>query len=68
MMDIYNICWTIEVFFKEAKQLLRLGSSQSTTFDVQVAQTIIVMIQYLLISLKFRQETYETIVKTLLVL
>ena len=61
MMDIYNLRWTIEVFFKETKQLLGLGSSQSTNFDVQIAQTTIVMIQYLLISLKFRQEAYETI-------
>jgi len=61
MMGIYNIRWTIEVFFKEAKQLLGLGESQSTNFDVQIAQTTITMIQYLLISLKFRQEAYETI-------
>lgn len=61
MIEIYNIRWTIEVFFKEAKQLLGLGESQSTNFDVQVAQTTITMIQYLLISLKYRMEAYETI-------
>lgn len=61
MIEIYNIRWTIEVFFKEAKQLLGLGKSQSTNFDVQVAQTTITMIQYLLISLKYRTEAYETI-------
>ena len=61
MIEIYNIRWSIEVFFKEAKQLLGLGKSQSTNFDVQVAQTTITMIQYLLISLKYRVETYETI-------
>lgn len=60
-MDIYSIRWTIEVFFKEAKQLLGLGKCQSTNFDVQVAQTTIIMIQYLLISLKYRMEAYETI-------
>jgi len=61
MIEIYNIRWTIEVFFKETKQLLGLGKSQSTNFDVQVAQTTITMIQYLLVSLKHRMEAYETI-------
>jgi hypothetical protein len=60
-MEIYGIRWSIEVFFKESKQLLGLGTCQSTNFDVQVAQTSITMIQYLLISLKFRLEAYETI-------
>ncbi len=61
MIAIYNIRWTIEVFFKETKQLLGLGKCQSTNFDVQIAQTTITMIQYLLISLKYRAEAYETI-------
>ncbi|MCF6357234.1 MAG: transposase [Draconibacterium sp.] len=61
MIEIYNVRWTIEVFFKEAKQLLGLGKNQSTNFDVQVAQTTITMIQYLLVSLKYRMEAYETI-------
>jgi len=61
MIKIYNIRWSIEVFFKEAKQLLGLGKSQSTNFDVQVSQMTIIMIQYLLISLKYRIEAYDTI-------
>ena len=61
MIEIYHIRWSIEVFFKEAKQLLGLGKNQSTNFDVQIAQTTITMIQYLLISLKFREQAYETI-------
>jgi len=61
MIQVYNIRWSIEVFFKEAKQLLDLGKSQSTNFDVQVAQVTITMIQYLMISLKYRMEAYETI-------
>ena len=43
------------------KQLLELGKSQSTNFDVQIAHTTIVMIQYLLISLKYKMETCGTI-------
>ena len=60
-MEIYSTRWTIEVFFKEAKQLLGLGKCQSTNFDVQVAQTTITMLRYLLISLKHRMEAYQTI-------
>lgn len=61
MIKIYNIRWTIEVFFKETKQLLGIGKSQSTNFDVLIAQTTITMIQYLLMSIKYRVEAYETI-------
>lgn len=61
MISIYNIRWSIVIFFKEAKQLLGLGKSQSVNFDIQVAQTTITMIQYLLLSLKYRIEAYETI-------
>ena len=61
MINIYSIRWSIEVFFKETKQLLGLGRNQSTNFDVQIAQTTITMIQYLMMSLKFRMEAYETI-------
>ena len=60
-MEIYSTRWTIEVFFKEAKQLLGLGKCQSTNFDVQVAQTTITMLRYLLISLRHRMEAYQTI-------
>lgn len=60
-MEIYSARWTIEVFFKEAKQLLGLGRCQSTNFDVQVAQTTITMVRYLLISLGHRMEAYQTI-------
>lgn len=60
-MDIYSTRWTIEVFFKETKQLLGLGKCQSTNFDVQIAQTTITMMRYLLISLKHRMEAYQTI-------
>lgn len=61
VMEIYSTRWTIEVFFKEAKQLLGLGKCQSTNFDVQVAHTTITMVRYLLISLRHRMEAYQTI-------
>lgn len=60
-IEVYGIRWSIEVFFKEAKQLFRLGKSQSTNFDVQIAQITITMVQYLLTSIRYRIEAYETI-------
>ena len=60
-IEVYSIRWSIEVFFKEAKQLFRLGKCQSTNFDVQIAQITITMIQYLLTSIRYRMEAYETI-------
>lgn len=60
-IEVYSIRWSIEVFFKEAKQLFKLGKSQSTNFDVQIAQITITMVQYLLTSIRYRIEAYETI-------
>jgi len=60
MIEIYQIRWTVEVFFKEAKQLLGLGKCQSNDFDAQIADTTITMIQHILLSLKYRFEHYET--------
>ena len=61
VIEVYSIRWTIEVFFKEAKQLFGLGKCQSTNFDVQIAQITLTMTQYLLTSIRYRMETYETI-------
>jgi len=60
-IEIYGIRWSIEVFFKEAKQLFGLGKCQSTNFDVQIAQLTITMVQYLLTSIRYRMEAYETL-------
>jgi hypothetical protein len=60
MIKIYQIRWTQEVFFKEAKQLLGLGRCQSNDFDAQIADTTITMIQHILLTLKYRFEHYET--------
>lgn len=60
MIETYQIRWTVEVFFKEAKQLLGLGKCQSNDFDAQIADTTITMIQYILLTLKYRFEHYET--------
>jgi len=49
-MEVYKIRWTIEVFFKEAKQYLLLGKSQSQDFDAQIADTTLSLIRYILLS------------------
>lgn len=58
MLEIYQIRWTIEVFFKESKQLLGLGTDQSNDFDSQIAATTINMLQHILITTRFRFENY----------
>lgn len=60
MIKIYQLRWSIEVFFKEAKQLLGLGKCQSNDFDAQIADTTMVMIQHLIVTLRFRYEHYES--------
>jgi hypothetical protein len=60
LIELYQIRWTVEVFNKEAKQLLNLGGCQSSNFDAQIADTTISMIAYILLSFRFRYEHYET--------
>jgi len=60
-IEVYQIRWTIEVFFKESKQLLNLGKDQSNDLDAQIAATTITMVQYLFLALRKRIESYETI-------
>lgn len=60
MIEIYQIRWTIEVFFKETKQLLGLGRCQSNDFDAQISDTTITMIQHMMLTLKYRFEHYES--------
>ena len=58
--EIYTTRWTIEVFFKECKQYLRLGKCESTDFDAQIASTTLCMLQYNLFSVVKRFESYES--------
>jgi len=59
--EIYAIRWTIEVFFKECKQYLRLGKCESVDFDAQIAATTLCMLQYNLFSVVKRFESYESL-------
>jgi IS4 transposase len=49
IIEYYTRRWTIEVFFRDAKQLLYLGKQQSKTFDAVIASYSMVMIRYLLL-------------------
>lgn len=60
MVEIYQIRWTIEVFFKESKQLLGLGKCQSNDFDAQIADTTITLIQHILLTIRHRFDQYES--------
>lgn len=60
-VEVYQIRWSIEVFFKESKQMLNLGKSQSNDFDGQIADTTIRLIQYNFLSIRNSVERYETI-------
>jgi hypothetical protein len=60
MMDIYKIRWSIEVFFKECKQYLKLGKYQSTNFDGQIASLTITMITHTVLTLEKRFSAYQT--------
>ncbi len=59
--EIYAIRWGIEVFFKEAKQLLGLGNCQSTDFDAQIAAATICMMQYTALAHLKRVGRYKTL-------
>ncbi len=58
---IYSTRWSIEVFFKEAKQYFGIGKSRSQDFDAQIADISIAMIEYNVFSLAKRFESYETL-------
>jgi len=59
-IELYQIRWTIEVLFKECKQYLRLGGSQNTDFDGQIADITITLVTHTILSLQKRFSSYET--------
>jgi len=50
LMEVYQIRWSIEVFFKECKQYLNLGKCMSSCFDAQIADTTVSMLQHIMLS------------------
>ncbi len=61
LMKYYAVRWTIEVFFKDCKQTLRLEKCHSVDLDAHFAYISIVLMNYMLLSLKRRFEDYESI-------
>jgi ABC-type Na+ transport system ATPase subunit NatA len=59
-MELYQIRWSIEVFFKECKQYLRLGKAQNIYFVGQIADVSITFITYIILALQKRFRSYET--------
>ena len=59
--QIYAMRWTIEVFFKESKQHLRMGKCEARDFDAQIAHLTLCMLNYNLLSIIKRLEAYETL-------
>lgn len=49
ILEYYARRWSIEVYFKDAKQMLTMGKEQSNTFDALVACQTLVMIRYLIL-------------------
>jgi hypothetical protein len=62
-VEIYQLRWSIEVFFKESKQLLDLGKSQSRDFDAQIADITLTMTQYIFLALQNGTDRYESLGK-----
>lgn len=59
--EIYSIRWTIEVFFKESKQLLGLGKCQSNDFDAQIAEATLSVMRYTIFSYEKQKRVYQTL-------
>ena len=51
LMETYHIRWSIEVFFKDAKQHLQLGKCQCNNFDSQIGAITLAMMQYIMLLL-----------------
>jgi len=58
LMEIYQIRWSIEVFFKESKQYLHLSDCRSNTFDAQISAITISMMQHIMLSY-FKRVNYQ---------
>lgn len=60
LMEVYQIRWSIEVFFKECKQYLNLGKCKSSCFDAQIADTTVTMLQHIMLSYYKRINCQQT--------
>lgn len=65
-IKLYQIRWSIEVFFKDVKQHLNLLGCQSNDFDAHISHYSLVCMEFTALSLIKRVEGYETIGNLLL--
>ncbi|MBF0412779.1 MAG: transposase, partial [Desulfamplus sp.] len=65
ILTYYAKRWSIEVFFKDAKQMLYMGREQSKTFDAAIASYSIVMIRYLLLVYLMNKRTVANTIGTI---
>lgn len=65
ILTYYAKRWSIEVFFKDAKQMLYMGREQSKTFDAAIASYSIVMIRYLLLVYLMNKRTITNTIGTI---
>lgn len=56
----YTKRWTIEVFFKECKQLLDFGKDQSNNFNAQVFATSLSFLRYNLLNFLNEKDNFDT--------
>jgi len=61
MLEIYSIRWSIEVFFKETKQHLKLGTCQSRDFDAKIAHITTCYLLYTLLAYFRRVNAYDSL-------
>jgi len=57
----YTKRWTIEVCFKESKQMLGLGKDQSNSFHAQVMSTTLSFLRYNLLNVLNERENFSTL-------
>ena len=60
LMKVYQIRWSIEVFYKECKQYLSLGKCKSSCFDAQIADTTVTLLQHIMLSYYKRINCQQT--------
>ena len=60
IMKVYAIRWSIEVFFKEAKTLLKMGKCQSVDFDAQIANISLSLLLYTIMAYYRRTMDIDT--------
>jgi len=60
IMEIYQIRWSIEGYFKESKQYLNLENCKSSCFDGHIADITISMLQHIMLSYYKRLNYMQT--------